>query len=79
MFLPKRRLTLNGLHGVISQKMVFFINTSVETSNPTKYIKLTLVLLLSFYLCLYLQSCNFPFIICSLLFVPSQSVNNKSI
>jgi hypothetical protein len=25
MFFPKRRLTLNGLHGVISQKMVLFL------------------------------------------------------
>jgi hypothetical protein len=32
---PKRRLTLNGLHGVIFQKMVLFITTSVRTSNPT--------------------------------------------
>jgi hypothetical protein len=31
---PKRRLTLNGLHGVISQKMVLFITTGVKTSNP---------------------------------------------
>jgi hypothetical protein len=27
--------TLNGLHGVISQKMVLFITTAVRTSNPT--------------------------------------------
>jgi hypothetical protein len=26
---------LNGLHGVISQKMVLFITTAVRTSNPT--------------------------------------------
>jgi hypothetical protein len=32
---PKRRLTLNGLHGVISQKMALFITTAVITSNPT--------------------------------------------
>jgi hypothetical protein len=32
---PKRRLTLNRLHGVISQKMVLFILTAVRTSNPT--------------------------------------------
>jgi hypothetical protein len=31
---PKRRWTLKGLHGVISQKMVFFITTAVRTSNP---------------------------------------------
>jgi hypothetical protein len=29
------RLTLNGLHGVISQKMILFITTAVKTSNPT--------------------------------------------
>jgi hypothetical protein len=29
-------LTLNGLHGVISQKMVHFITIAVRTSNPTK-------------------------------------------
>jgi hypothetical protein len=29
----KRRLTLNGLHGVISQTMVLFITTAVRTSN----------------------------------------------
>jgi hypothetical protein len=35
---PKCRLTFNGLHGVISQKIVgllFFIITAVITSNPT--------------------------------------------
>jgi hypothetical protein len=32
---PKRPLTLNGLHGVISQKMILFITTAVKTSNPT--------------------------------------------
>jgi hypothetical protein len=31
---PKRRLKLNGPHGVISQKMVVMINTAVRTSNP---------------------------------------------
>jgi hypothetical protein len=31
-------LTFNGLHGVISQKMVFFITATVRTSNPTYYI-----------------------------------------
>jgi hypothetical protein len=35
---PKRRLTFNGLHGVISQKIVLFITTAVRTSNPTKSI-----------------------------------------
>jgi hypothetical protein len=32
---PKRRLTFNGLHGVISQNIVLFITTAVITSNPT--------------------------------------------
>jgi hypothetical protein len=32
---PKCRLTFNGLHGVISQKMALFITTAVRTSNPT--------------------------------------------
>jgi hypothetical protein len=32
---PKRQLTLNGLHDVISQKMVLFRTTAVRTSNPT--------------------------------------------
>jgi hypothetical protein len=31
---PKRLLTLNRLHGVISQKMILFITTTVKTSNP---------------------------------------------
>jgi hypothetical protein len=34
---PKHRLTLNGLHGVISQKMLLFITTAVRTSNPTSF------------------------------------------
>jgi hypothetical protein len=33
---PKRRLTFNGLHGVISQKTELFITTAVRTSNPTQ-------------------------------------------
>jgi hypothetical protein len=33
---PKRRLTFNGLHGVIAQKIQIFITTGVRTSNPTK-------------------------------------------
>jgi hypothetical protein len=33
----KPRLIFNGLHGVISQKIVFFITTAVRTSNPTYY------------------------------------------
>jgi hypothetical protein len=33
--LPKRRLTFNGLHGFISQKIALFITTAVRTSNFT--------------------------------------------
>jgi hypothetical protein len=40
----KRRLTPNGLHCVISQKMVLFITTGVETSNP-KYQDFVIMLL----------------------------------
>jgi hypothetical protein len=32
---PKRRLTFNGLHSIMSQKMVLFITTVVSISNPT--------------------------------------------
>jgi hypothetical protein len=32
---PKRRLKLDGLNGVISQKMILFITTAVKTPNPT--------------------------------------------
>jgi hypothetical protein len=35
---PKRRLTFNGLHSVVSQKTVLFIITAVRTSNPA-YLK----------------------------------------
>jgi hypothetical protein len=31
----KRRLTFNGLHSVIPQKIVVFITTAMRTSNPT--------------------------------------------
>jgi hypothetical protein len=31
---PKRRLTFNGLHGVIFQKIEHFITTAVRTSGP---------------------------------------------
>jgi hypothetical protein len=31
---PKCRLTVNRLHGVISQKMAFFLTSTVRTSNP---------------------------------------------
>jgi hypothetical protein len=33
---PKRRLTFNGLHGVISQKIELFITTAVRISKPTE-------------------------------------------
>jgi hypothetical protein len=32
---PKRLLTLNGLHGVISQKTELIITTGVRNSNPS--------------------------------------------
>jgi hypothetical protein len=35
---PKRRFTLNRLHGVTSQKMMLFITTAVRTSNLTTFI-----------------------------------------
>jgi hypothetical protein len=38
----KHQLTFNGLHGVISQKIVLFITTAVRTSNPTRNKKLVL-------------------------------------
>jgi hypothetical protein len=31
---PKRWLTLDGLHGVISQKIILIITTAVKASNP---------------------------------------------
>jgi hypothetical protein len=31
----KRRLTLNGQHGIMSQKMMIFITTAVKISTPT--------------------------------------------
>jgi hypothetical protein len=36
----RRRLTPNGLHGLISQNMVLFITTAVRTSNPTCIFKI---------------------------------------
>jgi hypothetical protein len=33
---PKRRLKLDGLHGVISQKMILFVTIALNTSNPTR-------------------------------------------
>jgi hypothetical protein len=35
---PKRRLTFNGLHSVISQKIVLFMTTAVRTSNPSLHL-----------------------------------------
>jgi hypothetical protein len=32
---PKRQLTFNGLHGVVSLKIAIIITTAVRTSNPT--------------------------------------------
>jgi hypothetical protein len=37
---PKRRLTFNGLHGVISRKIVLFITTAVRTSDPTYMVRI---------------------------------------
>jgi hypothetical protein len=37
----ERWVQLNGLHGVISQKMILFITTAVKTSNPIYYIYLS--------------------------------------
>jgi hypothetical protein len=34
---PKRRSTFNGLHGCISQKIDFFINTVMRTTNSAKF------------------------------------------
>jgi hypothetical protein len=33
----KYQPTFNGLHDIISQKIEFFINIQVRTSNPTQY------------------------------------------
>jgi hypothetical protein len=35
---PKRRLTFNGLHGIIARKIEPFITTAVGTSNPAGYV-----------------------------------------
>jgi hypothetical protein len=35
IFPPKRRLSFNGLQGIISQKTELFITTAVRTSDPT--------------------------------------------
>jgi hypothetical protein len=50
---PKRQLTFNGLRGVTSQKIDFFITTDVRTSNPTKCI---VILLLSPYQ--FMEACK---------------------
>jgi hypothetical protein len=34
---PERRLKLNGLHSIISQKIILFIAIAVKTSNPTSF------------------------------------------
>jgi hypothetical protein len=34
----KHWLTFNRIHGVIYQKTVLFITTTVKTSNPTNYV-----------------------------------------
>jgi hypothetical protein len=38
MFLRNVGLPFNGRHGIISQKVVFFIITAVRTSDPTIYV-----------------------------------------
>jgi hypothetical protein len=38
---PKLQLTLNGVHGITSQKMILFITTAVKTSNPTGTINIS--------------------------------------
>jgi hypothetical protein len=35
--LPKRRLSYNGLHDVVSQKAELFLVTAARTSSPTHY------------------------------------------
>jgi hypothetical protein len=35
-------LKLNGLHGVLSQKMILFITTAVKTSNPAKAVPIVM-------------------------------------
>jgi hypothetical protein len=41
---PNRRLTFNGLHGVLSQETELFIITAVRTSNPTCLTKLLFII-----------------------------------
>jgi hypothetical protein len=46
--LPKRQLTFNGLHGVISKKIELIITTAVRTSHPTQnFISFTSCFILS--------------------------------
>jgi hypothetical protein len=40
---PKRRLTFNGLHGFITQKIQHFITTGVRTLNPAQALKCSFV------------------------------------
>jgi hypothetical protein len=40
----KRPLAINGLHGVVFQKIEFFITTAVRTSNLTCYFKISLAI-----------------------------------
>jgi hypothetical protein len=35
VFPPKHRLKINGIHGVLSQKIILFITTAVKTSSPS--------------------------------------------
>jgi hypothetical protein len=37
MFLPKRRLTFNGLHGVVLENTELLVTNAVKTSNQNKY------------------------------------------
>jgi hypothetical protein len=51
MLTPKRRLTFNGLHGIISQKTDVFILTAVRISNPKKWFSLRTTNLGRFVVC----------------------------
>jgi hypothetical protein len=68
-FPPKRRFTFNGLHGVIFQKIVFFITTAVRTSSPT-YVSFRFFL--SFFLPFFLSSFLLSFHFNSFLLSPHQ-------
>jgi hypothetical protein len=54
---PKRRLTFNGLHGVMSQKIGLFLTTALRTSDPTNDILKKLDGFYRFYIYI-LGSCN---------------------